>query len=110
MLCALALGSLAALPASAQGPLPTTKLASDVYLIVAPSGNMVAQASPTGIVIVGAQSRAATPGVVAALRSVSGAPIRYVLFAPGDSMGDEGDAGRGSNLPPIRTRATVSLG
>jgi cyclase len=92
-LCALGLGSLSALPARAQGSLPITKLASDVYLIVAPSGNMVAQASPTGIVIVGAQSRAATPGVVAALRSVSGAPIRYVLFAPGDSMGDEGDAG-----------------
>ena len=73
--------------------LPVTKLASDVYLIVAPSGNMVAQASPTGIVVVGAQSRASTPGVVAALRGISAAPIRYVLFAPGDSMGDEGDAG-----------------
>jgi cyclase len=89
-LCTLGLASL---PALAQGTPPVTKLASDVYLIVAPSGNMVAQASPTGIVIVGAQSRAATPGVVAALRGVSGAPIRYVLFAPGDSMGDEGDAG-----------------
>ena len=30
---------------------------------------------------------------MAALRTVSAAPIRYVLFAPGDSMGDEGDAG-----------------
>jgi cyclase len=89
-LCALA---LAALPARAQGSLPMTKLASDVYLIVAPSGNMVAQTGPSGIVVVGAQSMASTPGVVAALRSVSAAPIRYVLFAPGDSMGDEGDAG-----------------
>jgi cyclase len=74
-------------------PLPITKLAQDVYLIVAPSGNMVAQAGPTGIVVVGAQSRASTPAVVAALRTISAAPIRYVLFAPGDSMGDEGDAG-----------------
>lgn len=79
--------------AQAQGALPITKLASDVYLIVAPSGNMVAQAGPSGIVLAGAQSAAATAGVVAALRSVSAAPIRYVLFAPGDSMGDEGDAG-----------------
>jgi len=79
--------------ARAQGALPITKLASDVYLIVAPSGNMVAQAGPSGIVLAGAQSAAATAGVVAALRSVSAAPIRYVLFAPGDSMGDEGDAG-----------------
>jgi glyoxylase-like metal-dependent hydrolase (beta-lactamase superfamily II) len=82
-----------ALPARAQGALPITKLAPDVYLIVAPSGNMVAQTGPTGIVIAGAQSAASTPGVVAALRTVSAAPIRYVLFAPGDSMGDEGDAG-----------------
>jgi cyclase len=79
--------------ARAQGALPITKLASDVYLIVAPSGNMVAQAGPSGIVLAGAQSAAATAGVVAALRTVSAAPIRYVLFAPGDSMGDEGDAG-----------------
>jgi cyclase len=80
-------------PAPAQGTLPITKLAPDVYLIVAPSGNMVAATSASGIVLAGAQSRAATPAVVAALRSVSAAPIRYVLFAPGDSMGDEGDAG-----------------
>jgi len=79
--------------APAQGAFPITKLESDVYLIVAPSGNMVAQAGPSGIVLAGAQSAAATAGVVAALRSVSAAPIRYVLFAPGDSMGDEGDAG-----------------
>ncbi len=79
--------------AHAQGTLPITKLAPDVYLIVAPSGNMVAETSVSGIVLAGAQSRAATAGVVAALRTVSAAPIRYVLFAPGDSLGDEGDAG-----------------
>ncbi|HEY2897396.1 MAG TPA: hypothetical protein VGJ12_09690 [Gemmatimonadaceae bacterium] len=89
-LCALVLASF---PTRAQGTLPITKLASDVYLIIAPSGNMVAQTGPTGIVIVGAQSRASTPAVVATLRTLSAAPIRYVLFAPGDSMGDEGDAG-----------------
>ncbi|MDQ2932383.1 MAG: hypothetical protein M3Y05_16400, partial [Gemmatimonadota bacterium] len=77
----------------AQGALPITKLAPDVYLIVAPSGNMVAETSPSGIVVAGAQSRAATAGVVAALRTVSAAPIRYVLFTPGDSLSDEGDAG-----------------
>lgn len=74
-------------------PLPLTRLAADVYLIVAPSGNIVAQAGPSGIVVVGAQSRASTPGIAATLRTVSAAPIRYVIFAPGDSMGDEGDAG-----------------
>ena len=77
----------------AQGAVPITKIAPDVYLLVAPSGNMVAQVGPTGVVLAGAQSAASTPGVVAALRTVSAAPIRYVLFAPGDSMGDEGDAG-----------------
>jgi cyclase len=79
--------------ARAQGAVSITKLAQDVYLLVAPSGNMVAQVGPTGVVLAGAQSMASTPGVVTALRTVSGAPIRYVLFAPGDSMGDEGDAG-----------------
>jgi cyclase len=79
--------------ALAQGAIPITKLASDVYLLVAPSGNMVAQVGPTGVVLAGAQSAASTPGVVTALRTVSAAPIRYVLFAPGDSMGDGGDAG-----------------
>ncbi|MEP7064983.1 MAG: hypothetical protein ABI889_03010 [Gemmatimonadota bacterium] len=91
-----ALIGIAPLTACAQNtpssPLPLTKLAVDVWLIVAPSGNMVAQAGPSGILVVGAQSRAATPGVVAALRTISAAPIRYVLFAPGDSIGGEGDA------------------
>jgi cyclase len=85
--------SIAARSALAQGAVPITKLAPDVYLLVAPSGNMVAQVGPTGVVLAGAQSTASTPAVVTALRTVSGAPIRYVLFAPGDSMGDEGDAG-----------------
>ena len=91
--CVAVAASLAAPSVSAQGAFPITKLASDVYLIVAPSGNMVAQIGPSGVVLAGAQSMASTPGVIAALRSVSGAPIRYVLFAPGDSMGDEQDAG-----------------
>ena len=56
-------------------------------------GTWSRRSGPTGIVLAGAQSTASTPGVVAALRTVSAAPIRYVLFAPGDSMGDEGDAG-----------------
>ncbi len=94
LLCLAPLGACAQqAPAASSSALPITKLAEDVYLIVAPSGNMVAQAGPSGILLVGAQSRAATPGVVAALRTVSAAPIRYVLFAPGDSIGDEGDAG-----------------
>ena len=89
----VAFAALAPLSVRAQGPVPITKLAPDVYLLVAPSGNMVAQVGPTGVVLAGAQSMASTAGVVAALRTVSGAPIRYVLFAPGDSMGDEQDAG-----------------
>ncbi|MEP7086367.1 MAG: hypothetical protein ABI884_03445 [Gemmatimonadota bacterium] len=93
ILLAAPLISIAAVCAPAQGTLPITKLAPDVYLIVSPSGNMVAEMSPSGVVVAGAQSRASTPGVVAAIRTVSAAPIRYVLFAPGDSMGDEGDAG-----------------
>lgn len=90
---ALAASSVAALGAQGQGTLPITKLAPDVYFIVSPAGNLVAETSASGIVLAGAQSAAATAGVVAALRTVSAAPIRYVLFAPGDSMGDEGDAG-----------------
>ena len=90
---ALALASSFTATARAQGKFPITKLATDVYLIVAPSGNMVAQTGASGIVLAGAQAAASTAGVVAALRTVSTAPVRYVLFAPGDSMGDEGDAG-----------------
>jgi len=79
--------------AQAQGGVSIAKLAPGVYLLVAPSGNMVAQVGPTGVVLAGAQAKASTPGVVTALRTISAAPIRYVLFAPGDSMGDEADAG-----------------
>ncbi|MDQ2767952.1 MAG: hypothetical protein M3Y30_12450 [Gemmatimonadota bacterium] len=91
--CIALVSTFAALPALAQGPVSIAKLAPDVYLLIAPSGNMVAQVGPTGVVLAGAQSTVSTPSVVTALRTVSAAPIRYVLFAPGDSMGDEGDAG-----------------
>ena len=47
---AVAIASSLALSVHAQGTLPITRLAPDVYLIVAPSGNMVAQTGPSGIV------------------------------------------------------------
>jgi cyclase len=77
----------------AAAPLPITELASGIYLIVSPAGNLVAQSGKSGILLAGAQSAAATPGVVATLRTISAAPIRYVLFAPGDSLGGQDDAG-----------------
>lgn len=85
----------------AAAPLPITMLTSGVYLIVSPAGNLVAQTGPSGIVLVGAQNSVATPGIVAALHSVSPAAVRYVLFAPGDSLGGQDDAGwndRGATL------------
>jgi len=103
VLLAAALAPLAACaqhPAAAS-PLPITMLTPGVYLIVSPAGNLVAQTGPSGILLVGAQSGAATPGVVAALRTVSPANVRYVLFAPGDSLAGQDDAGwneRGATL------------
>jgi glyoxylase-like metal-dependent hydrolase (beta-lactamase superfamily II) len=85
----------------AQAPLPITMLAPTAYLIVSPSGNLVAQVWKDGIVLVGVQTAAATPAIVASLRTVSAAPIRYVLFAAGDSLGGQDDAGwsdRGATL------------
>lgn len=98
---ALAPGACAQTPAAPAAPLPITMLTPGVYLIVSPAGNLVAQTGPSGIVLVGAQSGAATSGVVAALRTVSAAAVRYVLFAPGDSLGGQDDAGwndRGATL------------
>ena len=92
----LALAAFAPLAACAQrpaAPLSITMLTPGVYLIVSPAGNLVAQTGPSGIVLVGAQSGAATPGIVAALRIVSPAAVRYVLFAPGDSLAGQDDAG-----------------
>ncbi len=77
----------------AAAPLPITELAPSVYLLVTTAGNMVAQSGKSGILLVGPQTSAATPSVFAALKTVSTAPIRYVLFAPGDSLGGQDDAG-----------------
>jgi len=77
----------------AAAPLPITMLTPGVYLIVSPAGNLVAQAGPSGVVLVGAQSGAATPGIVAALKTVTPSTVRYVLFAPGDSLAGQDDAG-----------------
>lgn len=74
-------------------PLPVTTLAANTYLIVSPAGNLVAQTGKSGILLVGSQSAASTPSVLATLRTVSAAPVRYVLFAPADTMGAQDDAG-----------------
>ncbi len=87
----LPLAACAQKPAAA--PLPITMLTPGVYLIVSPAGNLVAQTGPSGIVLVGAQSGAATPGIVTALKTVTPVAVRYVLFAPGDSLAGQDDAG-----------------
>ena len=101
LLAALALAPAACAQQKPATALPITVLTPGVYLIVTPAGNLVAQTGPSGIVLVGAQSGAATPGVVAALRTVSAAAVRYVLFAPFDSLAGQDDAGwndRGATL------------
>jgi len=57
----------------------TTSLAGNVYGIDGPGGRMAALLGPEGILLVDAQSPAVTDRIVASLKEISPAPIRFLV-------------------------------
>jgi glyoxylase-like metal-dependent hydrolase (beta-lactamase superfamily II) len=87
--CVLLLAAVLAAPAPgiAQGnaaqptppPVKTTLLGGSVYGIDGQGGRMAALVGPEGILLVDAQSPAVTTSIVAALKAISPAPIRFLV-------------------------------
>jgi glyoxylase-like metal-dependent hydrolase (beta-lactamase superfamily II) len=59
--------------------LDVQKLRDDVYLIAGAGSNIVAQVGPIGVILVDSGTTEAAPGVLAAIRRLTGLPVRYII-------------------------------
>ena len=72
-------GTVAMLAAQATPDLEVLQVRPNVYMLAGAGGNITVQVGEDGAVVVDAGSAAAAAGVVAAIRKLSEAPIRYVI-------------------------------
>ena len=66
-------------------PLEVIRLQGNVYMIAGAGGNIVAQTGPDGVVLVDAGSATMADAVVAAIKKLTGQPIRYVIDTSADA-------------------------
>ena len=72
-------GTVAMLAAQATPDLEVLQVRPNVYMLAGAGGNITVQVGEDGAVVVDAGNAAAAAGVVAAIRKLSEAPIRYVI-------------------------------
>lgn len=66
--------------AAAKGPeVATLKVQGNVYMIVAPGGNVVVQTGDWGVLVVDTPAEGASDAVIAEIRKLSNKPIRYLI-------------------------------
>ncbi len=73
----------------------------NVYMLIGAGGNTTVQAGPEGVLIVDTQSPQLTPGMLAAIRTLSNGPIRYVInthYHPDHTGGNENVRKAGSTI------------
>lgn len=78
-LTTLTFGVRPPLLAQSPAPLRTTEVAPRVHLITGDGGNIVVQSGPDGVVLVDSGAGGRSAEVIAAVRSLATAPIRYVI-------------------------------
>jgi glyoxylase-like metal-dependent hydrolase (beta-lactamase superfamily II) len=107
---------LLSLPAAAQFEdveIGITPLGKSVYVLQGAGGNLGASIGADGIILIDDQFAPLTPKILAALRSVSAAPVRFVINTHyhGDHVGGNEDLGKAGSLiiahDNIRERMTV---
>jgi len=72
-------GKQAKAGATKQQPIGTLKVQGNVYMIVAPGGNVVVQTGDWGVLIVDTPAEGASDAVIAEIRKLSDKPIRYLI-------------------------------
>ena len=65
--------------AAKQAQIGTLKVQGNVYMIVAPGGNVVVQTGDWGVLIVDTPAEGASDAVIAEIRKLSDKPIRYLV-------------------------------
>ncbi len=80
--------------APAAQPIGTLKVQGNVYMIVAPGGNVVVQTGDWGVLIVDTPDEGASDAVIAEIRKLSNKPIRYLIDTSIDHTATNGAISR----------------
>jgi cyclase len=88
------------------GEIGVLKVQGNVYMLVGAGGNIAAQVSDDGILVVDTGTEAQAPKVAAALRKVAERPIRWVV----NSSADPDHSGGNEALPRLSGMGTVGAG
>jgi cyclase len=75
------------------------KVQGDVYMLVGPAGNTAVQIGPMGVLVVDTQTADMSDKLIAAIRTLSDKPIRYIIntsFDPDRTGGNEAVAKAGT--------------
>src|SRR3954467_14916567 len=102
---ALVLAALIALPAGvaqAQDNVRVLKVRGDVSMIQTPGGNVTVLTFPQGVTLVDTGGAETADQVLAAVRSLSKQPIRYII----NTSVDAGHAGGNEKLGPVGIQVT----
>lgn len=86
----IALAGCLSLAVSAQqvksdGEVHVLKVQGDVYMLVGPAGNTVVQVGPMGVLVVDTQTAEVSGKLLAAIRTLSDKPIRYIINTSADN-------------------------
>jgi cyclase len=88
------------------GEIGVLKVQGNVYMLVGAGGNIAAQVSEDGILVVDTGTEVEAPRVAAALRKLSDKPIRWVV----NTNGDADHTGGNDALPRLATGGTAGSG
>jgi glyoxylase-like metal-dependent hydrolase (beta-lactamase superfamily II) len=117
MVVLLALVSLAGPAATAtraqQGEAQVLPVRGDIYMVSTPAGNSTVQIGRDGVLVVDTATAEAAPALLAAIRRLSQAPVRYVINTTIDADhvgGNTTVAAAGGTLAGGNTRAATVYG
>ena len=112
----LACGAVAATVAAqgpAVAPLPVLKVQGNVYMVPEPAANIVLQINDDGVLLVDTGTAADAPRVVAAIRTLTNKPIRYIIDTSADldhAGGQDAIAKLGSTIAGGNVGAGAGVG
>ena len=97
-------------PDAAGGEVEIVQVASDVYMVATATGNITVNVGPQGLFVVDAGSQAMTAKTVAAIRTISDKPIRFIVQTNANPDHVGGTAALNQLAQAIRSRENIDAG
>ena len=95
---------------AADGDVEIVQVASDVFMLASPSGNVMVNVGPQGLLVVDAGSEAMSAKTAAAIRRISDRPIRFIVQTSSHPDHVGGTAALNKLAQAIRSREVIDEG